>query len=130
MNRPVMCWVSSAAVALAKDGHGKPLHKLTDTINFTFAGQGMVGIDAGASVLLPVGTGFDLLNVLSSNAVFRDFGVTLTMSDGRVTGWVARTTGTYRLATGAASALNGMTFSTVARPTGSGQFLLEITDGS
>lgn len=61
-------------------------------------------------------------------AVFRDFGVTLTMSDGRVTGWVAKTTGTYRLATGAAAALAGKTFSTVAKPTGSGQFLLEITD--
>lgn len=61
-------------------------------------------------------------------AVFRDFGVTLTMADGRVTGWLAKTTGTYRLATGAATALNGKTFSTVAKPTGSGQFLLEITD--
>lgn len=50
-------------------------YKLTDTIDFSFAGQGMVGIDAGASVLLPVGTGFDMLNITSSNAVFRDFGI-------------------------------------------------------
>lgn len=61
-------------------------------------------------------------------AVFSDFGVTLTMAEGRVTGSVARTRGTCRLATGAAAALNGRSFGTVARPTGSGQFLLEITD--
>jgi hypothetical protein len=61
-------------------------------------------------------------------AVFQDFGVTLTMTEGRVTGWVAKTTGSYRLATGAAAARSGKTFKTVATPNGSGQFVLEISD--
>lgn len=51
-------------------------YKLTSTVALTYPGQGMVGIDSAASVILPVGSGFDVITVggSASNAVLRDFG--------------------------------------------------------
>lgn len=100
---------------------GGPMNGAVLTGTNTYEWDKGVAVGLSGSMIARSGTGTYV-------AVFRDFGVTLTTVDGRVTGWVAKTTGTYRLATGAAAALNGKTFSTVAKPTGAGQFLLEITD--
>lgn len=100
---------------------GGPMNGAVLTGTNTYEWDKGVAVGLSGSMIARSGTGTYV-------AVFRDFGVTLTMADGRVTGWVAKTTGTYRLATGAATALNGKAFSTLAKPTGPGQFLLEIAD--
>lgn len=55
-----------------------------------------------------------------------DFKNTLTLVDGKVTGFLASGQGTYKLATGSASALAGKTFSYTSRPNGWGQFVIDI----
>ncbi|MDQ6628136.1 MAG: hypothetical protein M3Z29_06765 [Pseudomonadota bacterium] len=49
----------------------------------------------------------------------------LTMADGKVTGFAASGKGHYAIATGTAESLAGKTYSYTAKPIGPGQFLLE-----
>jgi hypothetical protein len=55
-----------------------------------------------------------------------DFKNALTMADGKITGFLATGQGTYKMATGSAASLAGKTFSYTARPTGSGQFVIDV----
>ena len=50
---------------------------------------------------------------------------TLTVTDGKVTGFVATGRGYYPVATGTAQAFVGKTYSYVTKPTGAGQFVIE-----
>lgn len=52
---------------------------------------------------------------------------TLTMTDGKVTGFVAAGRGHYPIAVGTASSLVGKTYSYVSKSTGPGQFIIETT---
>jgi hypothetical protein len=63
-----------------------------------------------------------------ATAVFQlgDFKNTLTVVDGKVTGYVATGQGTYKLATGSASSLAGKAFSYTSRPNGWSQFAVDI----
>ena len=74
---------------------------------------------------------------LSGNGVVRKAGGTavyqlgefknsLTMADGKVTGFVGSGQGTYKMATGSAASLAGKTFSYVVRPNGSSQFVIDV----
>ena len=74
---------------------------------------------------------------LSGNGVGRKPGATLvyqlgefknalTMADGKVTGFLATGSGTYKLATGTAASLAGKSFSYSARPAGPGQFTIDV----
>ena len=55
-----------------------------------------------------------------------EFKNSLTMADGKVTGFLASGQGTYKMATGSAASLAGKTFSYVARPNGSSQFVIDV----
>jgi len=54
-----------------------------------------------------------------------EFKNALTMADGKVTGFLATGQGTYKMATGTAASLAGKTFSYTARPSGTGQFVID-----
>ena len=51
--------------------------------------------------------------------------IALTMADGKVTGWTAWAKGTNVVATGSAASLAGKSYTTMAKPTGPGQFTFE-----
>jgi hypothetical protein len=53
--------------------------------------------------------------------------ISLTMTDGKVTGWTATGKGRYPLATGSAAALTGKSFTFTAKPTGPGQWETDVT---
>lgn len=55
-----------------------------------------------------------------------DFKNTLTMTDGKVTGFLGTGQGTYKLATGAAAVLAGKTFIYIARPSAPGQYVIDF----
>lgn len=73
--------------------------------------------------------GFGVTRTPDAKAVYvnTEMKNTLTLTDGKVTGFVATGRGYYPVATGAASSLAGKTYSYVAKPTGSGQFIIETT---
>ena len=75
--------------------------------------------------------------LLSSNGVIRKPGATavyqnnegtlaLTMADGKVTGWTASGKGVEKLATGSLAALAGKPYTWTGKPTGPGQFTVEV----
>ena len=53
--------------------------------------------------------------------------IELKMQEGKVTGFHSTGKGRYAMATGAAKDLEGKTYSYVGRPTGPGQFIIEVT---
>ena len=75
--------------------------------------------------------------LLSSNGVIRRPGATvvyqntggtlaLTMTDGKVTGFAASGKGDEKLATGSLATLAGKPYTWMAKPSGPGQFTLEV----
>jgi hypothetical protein len=76
--------------------------------------------------------------LVSGNGVVRAPGATvvyqeasgklaLTMTDGKVTGFAASGQGSMRMATGSAASLAGKSYTFASKPTGQGQFAVEIT---
>jgi hypothetical protein len=76
--------------------------------------------------------------LVSGNGVVRKPGATvvyqeargklaLTMTDGKVTGFAASGQGSFRTATGSAAALAGKSYTFASKPTGQGQFAVEVT---
>jgi hypothetical protein len=76
--------------------------------------------------------------VLSGNGIARkagsiavlhvlEGGMTLQLTDGKVTGYESSGKGVARLATGDAAALNGRTYTYVVRPAGAAEFVIEST---
>jgi hypothetical protein len=74
---------------------------------------------------------------LSGHAVMRKAGATvvlqlgefknaLTMTDGKATGFLGTGQGSYKLVTGSATVLAGKTFTYVGKPSGPGQYTVEI----
>ena len=57
----------------------------------------------------------------------RDEGkLTLSLADGKVTGWTINLRGTYNVATGGAAALAGKRWTAVAHSTGANQFTVDV----
>ena len=54
--------------------------------------------------------------------------LTLAITDGKVRGWAASGQDKYLLATGSAAPLTGRSFTWTAKPTGAGQFAVEVKD--
>jgi len=73
--------------------------------------------------------GFGITRTPGGKAVYvnTEMKNTLTMTDGKVTGFVATGRGYYPVATGTASSLAGKAYSYVAKPAGPGQFIIEST---
>ena len=73
-------------------------------------------------------SGNGVVRKAGSTAVYQlgEFKNSLTMADGKVTGFLASGQGTYKMATGSAASLAGKTFSYVARPNGSSQFVIDV----
>jgi hypothetical protein len=76
--------------------------------------------------------------VVSGNGVVRAPGATvvyqeasgklaLTMTDGKVTGFAASGQGSFRMATGSAASLAGKSYTFASKPTGQGQFAVDVT---
>ena len=58
--------------------------------------------------------------------VLGEFKNALTMTDGKVTGFIGTGQGIYKLATGAAASLAGKSFTYTAGPAGPGQYVIEF----
>ena len=54
--------------------------------------------------------------------------LTLTMADGKVTGWAATAKGTNAVATGSAASMAGKSYTVTSKPTGPGQFTFEAKE--
>jgi hypothetical protein len=82
--------------------------------------------DKGSSVML---TGGGVIRKPGMSAVFvlTEGKTTLTMTDGKVTGFSGTAKGVYKVAAGTASSLAGKSFSSTFRSTGAGQFVIDTT---
>lgn len=74
-------------------------------------------------------SGFGVTRTAGGKAVYvnTEMKSTLTMKDGKVTGFVASGRGYYPVATGVAQSVAGKTYSYVSKPSGPGQFIIETT---
>jgi hypothetical protein len=88
---------------------GASIFEWDKTNGLGLSGDG-VGRKAGAALVYQLST----------------FKNTLSVADGKVTGFLATGRGTYKLATGGASSLSGRSFTYTARPAGSGQFTIDV----
>lgn len=82
--------------------------------------------DKGTAVALS-GSGVIRKPGMSAVFVVTEARNTLTMADGKVTGFSGTAKGVYKVAAGTASALAGKSFSSTFRSTGYGQFVIETT---
>ena len=82
--------------------------------------------DKGAAVALS-GSGVVRKPGMSAIFVVTEAKNTLTMADGKVTGFSGTARGVYKVAAGTASGLAGKSFSSTFRSTGNGQFVIETT---
>jgi hypothetical protein len=82
--------------------------------------------DKGISVML---TGGGVIRKPGMSAVFvlTEGRSSLTMADGKVTGFSGTAKGVYKVAAGTASSLVGKSFSSTFRSTGAGQFMIDTT---
>jgi len=73
--------------------------------------------------------GFGVTRTARGKAVYvnTEMKSTLTMKDGKVTGFLASGRGHYAVATGAAESVAGKTYTWVSRPAGPRQFIIETT---
>ena len=73
--------------------------------------------------------GFGVTRTAGGKAVYvnTEMKTTLTMKDGKVTGFLANGRGYYAVATGAAESVAGKTYSYVSKPSGPRQFIIETT---
>ncbi|MDM0002831.1 hypothetical protein QTI24_29865 [Variovorax sp. J22P240] len=80
--------------------------------------------EKGSSVAL-AGSGVIRRPGMSAVFVLTDGKSSLTMADGKVTGFSGTAKGVYKVAAGAAASLAGKTFSSTFRSTAGGQFVIE-----
>ena len=73
--------------------------------------------------------GFGVTRTAGGKAVYvnTEMKSTLTVKDGKVTGFIANGRGYYAVATGAAESVAGKTYSYISKPSGPGQFIIETT---
>lgn len=88
---------------------GNIIYEWDKTVGTGLSGQAVVR-KPGASVVIVLG----------------EFKNVLTMTDGKVTGFIGTGQGIYKLATGSAASLAGKSFSYTATPTGPGQYVIEF----
>ncbi|CAN7399180.1 MULTISPECIES: hypothetical protein [unclassified Variovorax] len=82
--------------------------------------------DKGSSVML-TGGGVIRKPGMSAVYVLTEAKSSLTMADGKVTGFSGTAKGVYKVAAGTASSLAGKSFTSTYRSIGAGQFVIEMT---
>ncbi|MDM0117333.1 hypothetical protein QTI66_35030 [Variovorax sp. J22R133] len=115
-----------------RDGHGFTVAPYScQSMDGPFEGGIMTGqniweSDKGSSVLI-AGNGVNRKPGMSLVYVITEGKNTLTMADGKVTGYSGSVKGVYKLATGPAAPYAGKSFTSTFRSIGRGQFLVETT---